>query len=616
MVLPPPIVPDEGAGYPPEQVLDGAIVAPSDHWIALFPLRREDRRQPPGVDGPGRAAPPPSRHAEMEAEWAYARTKQSEVTRHCGNALIKRMFATLADGWRYFLKDDAADARKLCSSPVPTSSIGPALHVLVLRTTPTPAAHYNSWSFDIEMIVRHCGGVFGGQMHLRDFLAAFAWDDRSFEHAMETTYFWLWDLEQRLAADRRIKEMARRWRQMVKMQRAKGFLRRWKIYEAAKAFDHWGPWARRHAFAKYIKEEGRRKRAADLCRWVFRAFRMSLEASAMERADREQDARLRAPVREFLRCHPFIKTPDQAFLAGVSAPAKVYTIGPPEGLRDIGFVHTDPQSASLTQFVKMHPLKKPHHGGALLAPQHTQPPEIRQKWRAGDGTMRVLRMGDGLTDAQAAQGLGGGGLIKLPSDRDAMLEVEPSVVRFEDFLELGVGMTRTVTMTNVGGTIRRVRVLPAQSPFFTVTCTTTRNRGRLAPGMSATIKVVFTPQEKRSYYDCVVIEAECDRTLNVRARLQLPLHGTPGPELTSPDIPDVGRGALLARNIRPLQRMFRVEQLALSHAEQMRQHLAKDMSEEAEGVPRTEELKEVAAALAELEREIFLGGGEVPARVS
>ena len=119
--------------------------------------------------------------------------------------------------------------------------------------------------------------------------------------------------------------------------------------------------------------------------------------------------------------------------------------------------------------------------------------EFRQKWRAGEGRIVQLKLG---SRGQTVPGpYSEAKRIHIPEDRDALLDVTPSVVHFEDFMHLGVPLAkRTVSVTNVGGTLRRLRVMPAQSPFFTVTSTLLRNKGRLAPGMTATISIVFTPQ--------------------------------------------------------------------------------------------------------------------------
>jgi hypothetical protein len=244
----------------------------------------------------------------------------------------------------------------MIATKLKTSSITPSLHILVLRITPTPPAYYGKWEVDIACLARHCFANFGQDMTLKDFLACFAWDDAAYIDAFEKTYIWQEEVEKRIQMDARIKAMARRWHLLVLLMRAKGILKRWFLLAAASAFDAWGPWARRHAFAKRIREEAQKKRVLDLKRWVIKTFKMWLEALAKDRLDREEDARLRAPVREFLRCHPFIKTPDQAFLAGVTSPAKVFTVGG-EGADSVGFMHTD-VGGSLAKFVKLHPLKK------------------------------------------------------------------------------------------------------------------------------------------------------------------------------------------------------------------------------------------------------------------
>lgn len=513
----------------------------------------------------------------------------------------------------------------------------------MLRITPTPPAYYGKWEVDISLLARHCFATFGESLDLKDFLACFAWDEASYVDAFEKTYIWQEEVEGRVAMDARIKAMARRWHLIVLLMRAKGILTRWFLLAAASALDAWSYWARRHVFAKKIRIEAQKKRVLDLKRWVIKTFKVLCEAMAKDRLDREEDARLRAPVREFLRCHPFIKTADQAFLAGVTSPAKVYTVGRFDA--PVGFLHTD-VGGSLAKFVKLYPLKpgaaanwnrhgfeeggngsgtddvrggrsaagspsvagsesgseasghrvvvarkhawaglkdeddRPRDGGmAALVPTPPYAPggfgergntgEFRQKWRAGEG--RVVQLHLGHRGHPVPGPYEEAKRVHIPADRDAFLDVTPSVIHFEDFLHLGVAQPRRlVTVTNVGGTLRRMRVMPAQSPFFTVTSTLVKNKGRLAPGMSATITVVFTPQEKRTYYDCCVIEVEGDpgpqwgTGLTATARLQLPMHANPGPKLVASDIPPSTGFNAVASNLKPVQQMYRVEQLALS----------------------------------------------------
>ena len=92
--------------------------------------------------------------------------------------------------------------------------------------------------------------------------------------------------------------------------------------------------------------------------------------------------------------------------------------------------------------------------------------------------------------------------------------------------------------------------------------------------MSATISIVFHPQEKRTYYDCCVIEVEGGSGgggLSTMARLQVPMHANPAPKLIAPDIGPSWGFAAIASNLKPVQKMYRVEQLALS-----REHAPRD----------------------------------------
>jgi hypothetical protein len=164
----------------------------------------------------------------------------------------------------------------MIATKLKTSSITPSLHILVLRITPTPPAYYGKWEVDIACLERHCFANFGQDMTLKDFLACFAWDDAAYIDAFEKTYIWQEEVEKRIQMDARIKAMARRWHLLVLLMRAKGILKRWFLLAAASAFDAWAPWARRHAFAKKIREEAQKKRVLDLKRWVIKTFKRQI----------------------------------------------------------------------------------------------------------------------------------------------------------------------------------------------------------------------------------------------------------------------------------------------------------------------------------------------------
>jgi hypothetical protein len=110
--------------------------------------------------------------------------------------------------------------------------------------------------------------------------------------------------------------------------------------------------------------------------------------------------------------------------------------------------------------------------------------------------------------------------LPLTEDREQYLQIQPAVIHFEGFLNLGQKHFARVEISNVSGTTRRIRVLPAQTRFFVVHF---RNDRRLAPGLSTRFEIVFTPLEKRSYYDCIRIKTD-----DGQREYLLPIHAYPG----------------------------------------------------------------------------------------
>ena len=121
--------------------------------------------------------------------------------------------------------------------------------------------------------------------------------------------------------------------------------------------------------------------------------------------------------------------------------------------------------------------------------------------------------------------------------------------------EIGQTLRQTFVVTNVGPVARRVIVAPPTTAHFELR--SRRPRGLLAPGMSDTVTVSFTPNELRYYYDCVRVKAEGDRkgsskggsndegagsnTSGTSNNLLLPIHAYPVMnEVAFPSVVDFG----------------------------------------------------------------------------
>ena len=119
--------------------------------------------------------------------------------------------------------------------------------------------------------------------------------------------------------------------------------------------------------------------------------------------------------------------------------------------------------------------------------------------------------------------------------------------------EIGQTLRQTFVVTNVGPVARRVIVAPPTTAHFELR--SRRPRGLLAPGMSDTVTVSFTPNELRYYYDCVRVKAEGgagsskggsnegagSNTSGTSNNLLLPIHAYPVMnEVAFPSVVDFG----------------------------------------------------------------------------
>lgn len=100
--------------------------------------------------------------------------------------------------------------------------------------------------------------------------------------------------------------------------------------------------------------------------------------------------------------------------------------------------------------------------------------------------------------------------------RNKYFEVQPSVVYFGGFV-LDHMHEQVVHLVNISSQTKRIHILQCETPFFRV-CVD--KKGRVAPGMSEQLRIQFTPNEWRYYYDMVRIHSEDDNLI-------IPLHAYP-----------------------------------------------------------------------------------------
>ncbi len=224
--------------------------------------------------------------------------------------------------------------------------------------------------------------------------------------------------------------------------------------------------------------------------------------------------------------------------------------------------------------------------------------------------------------------------LPLTHEGGEYLQIEPAVIHFEGFLNLGQKHFARVQISNVSGTTRKIQVLPAQSRFFVVHSS---SRRRLAPGLSTHVQIVFTPLEKRSYYDCIRIKTD-----DGQREYLLPLHAYPGRRMVLEHVP--APLPARAKNWTQVQDVWRLEQFALTAVDELRSGMSKarikvaEMSEARASRTRqglddagsadscaggghrarpdgedeeeyARALDEMQAEMQELEKEIFLGPG-------
>ena len=118
------------------------------------------------------------------------RVERLRAAEHCSKVLLARMFQTLPDAFRFFLKEDdpsffLSDAQ-LETCFITSAQLRKGLNELVLHSQPHPAPlsprwrragrGTASWKVDIDDIIEELTIGFRSQLSLLDFMRMFEWD--------------------------------------------------------------------------------------------------------------------------------------------------------------------------------------------------------------------------------------------------------------------------------------------------------------------------------------------------------------------------------------------------------------------------------------------------------
>ena len=100
--------------------------------------------------------------------------------------------------------------------------------------------------------------------------------------------------------------------------------------------------------------------------------------------------------------------------------------------------------------------------------------------------------------------------------RGIEFEANPSICHFTGFV-VGRQFVQEITIINISSSSKRLEILPLNSPAYKLEY---ELFGTIAPGLCQKIRVIFSPQEYKYYYDCIRIRGKAQELL-------IPLHAYP-----------------------------------------------------------------------------------------
>ncbi|XP_029025636.2 cilia- and flagella-associated protein 221 [Betta splendens] len=104
---------------------------------------------------------------------------------------------------------------------------------------------------------------------------------------------------------------------------------------------------------------------------------------------------------------------------------------------------------------------------------------------------------------------------KLKSN--GLIQAEPPELHFSGFA-LEKDYTKILNLINISSEVMNIHIIPTQTKHFQTTYT---KKYRLLPGLAYTLKVRFSPDEWRYFYDCIRIHCQGDENLLI------PVHAYP-----------------------------------------------------------------------------------------
>ena len=292
------------------------------------------------------------------------RVERLRAIEHCSKVLLQRMFHTLPDAFRYFLAKGDAPSVFLSDAQLETCFITPpqlreGLNSLLLQAAPHPAPlsqsrrerKRESWNLDLDDILEEVTVGFRSQLALLDFMRMFEWDfglgaETQLQIAVTRRH-----LQYQVRMEIKEKTIVSKWRFLSMAIRARVICWRWMYMMASFALNNW------RAFTKASLERKRKEvmanaYACEMCARRFLEFWHSWWGQLkMERQQADSQGEHEAAAAQFLRRHPCIKTPSDAFLAGLTHGAAHVVC------EDATPSKVSRAEGSLYQFVKRQPLR-------------------------------------------------------------------------------------------------------------------------------------------------------------------------------------------------------------------------------------------------------------------